>query len=146
MFPFTYTFEREIKQGKTIENVTHAVRDSFVERKVDHIKIEENIITGEDNLFKLDFSGRSPLVISPGKEYFIYNESTKTLTYKIEAFYPILMNLMYSGILFLILYNFARHLIIELIVPSLFFILITMVSYFQHHAVIDKISRNLNEN
>ncbi|MGE8431368.1 hypothetical protein [Chryseobacterium joostei] len=140
-----YTFEREINEGKTLKNVTDAVQNSFMERQVDHINIDGNIITGKDSLVKLDFSNRSPLVISPGKEYFIYNESTRILTYKIESFYPILFNLIYAVILFLILHFLAGHLIIETVIPTLFFILITFVSYFQYQSVIDKVSRNLNE-
>ncbi|KAB1231561.1 hypothetical protein [Chryseobacterium viscerum] len=142
---FHYTFEREINEGKTLKNVTDAVHNSFAERQVDHINIDGNIITGKDSLVKLDFSNRSPLVISPGKEYFIYNENTKILTYKIESFYPILFNLIYTIILFLILHFLAGHLIIETLIPTLFFILITFVSYFQYQSVIDKVSRKLNE-
>ncbi|MGU3377088.1 hypothetical protein [Chryseobacterium sp. M5A1_1a] len=145
MLPFYYTFEREIKGVKTLKNVTDAVHDSFIERKVDHINIDGNIITGKDSLVKLDFSNRSPLVISPGKEYFIYHEDKRVLTYKIESFYPILFNLIYAGILFLILHFLVGHWIIELGIPTLFFILITIVSYFQYQTVIDKVSRNLNE-
>lgn len=140
-----YTFEREINEGKTLKNVTDAVQNSFMERQVDHINIDGNIITGKDSLVKLDFSNRSPLVISPGKEYFIYDESTRILTYKIESFYAILFNLTYAVILFLILHFLAGHLIIETVIPTLFFILITFVSYFQYQSVIDKVSRNLNE-
>ncbi|PWN60847.1 hypothetical protein [Chryseobacterium viscerum] len=142
---FHYTFEREINEGKTLKNVTDAVQNSFAERQVDHINIDGNIITGKDSLVKLDFSNRSPLVISPGKEYFIYNENTKILTYKIESFYPILFNLIYTIILFLILHFLVGHLIIETLIPTLFFILITFVSYFQYQSVIDKVSRKLNE-
>lgn len=140
-----YTFEREIKGRKTLKNVTDAVQNSFMEREVDHINIDGNIITGKDSLVKLDFSNRSPLVISPGKEYFIYNEATRILTYKIESFYPVLFNLIYAVILFLILHFLVGHLIIETVIPVLFFILITFVSYFQYQSVIDKVSRTLNE-
>jgi len=144
MFPFTYTFERKITADKTLEDVIHIVRNSFTERGVDHIHIEGNTITGKDHLIKLDFSRRSPLVISPSKEYFTYDGNTKILTFKTEAFYPILFNVIYAGILFLILYNVVHHLIIELVVPTLFFILISVISYFQDQAVIDKVSRILN--
>lgn len=145
MMSFHYTFEREITGRKTLKNVTDAVQNSFMERQVDYINIDGNIITGKDNLVKLDFSNRSPLVISPGKEYFIYNENTKILTYKIESFYPILFNLIYAVILFLILHFLVSHLIIETVIPTLFFILITLVSYFQYQSVINKVSRNLNK-
>ncbi|MFP3834086.1 hypothetical protein [Chryseobacterium sp. SIMBA_028] len=143
--PFYYTFEGEIKVRKTLKDVTDAVQNSFMEREVDHINIDGNIITGKDSLVKLDFSNRSPLVLSPGKEYFIYNEDTNILTYKIESFYPILFNLIYTVILFLILHFLVGHLIIETVIPTLFFILITIFNYFEYQAVIDKISRNLNE-
>ncbi|CAH0271843.1 hypothetical protein [Chryseobacterium sp. Bi04] len=145
MFPFTYTFKRKITADKTLEDVINALCSSFTERSVNDIHIDGNTITGKDNLIKLDFSQRSLLVLSPGKEYFIYNENTKILTFKTEAFYPTLFNVIYAGILFLLLYNFVHHLIIELVVPILFFILITIVSYFQHQEVIDKASRILNE-
>ncbi|MEJ5106584.1 hypothetical protein [Chryseobacterium sp. MYb328] len=141
-----YTFKIKIKEGTTAKNVTDAAHDSFMEREVNDVQIHDNIITGKDSLFKLDFSKRSPLILSPGKEYFIYNESAKTLTYKVEAFYPILFNLLYAGILFLILYFSVQHLIIELVIPGLFFIILTTVDYFQHQAVIAKVSRKINEN
>lgn len=145
MLSFHYTFKTEIKNGKTFKNVTDTVQDSFTERDVNNITIENNVITGKDKLFKLDFSQRSPLVISPGKEYFIYEEDTGVLTYKIEAFYSILFNMAYAGILFLILYNFVHHWIIELVIPFLFFIFITAIEYFQYQAVLNKISGKLNE-
>ncbi|MCQ9633991.1 hypothetical protein MP478_02585 [Chryseobacterium sp. WG14] len=107
MFPFTYTFKRKITADKTLEDVINAVCSSFTERGVNDIHIDGNTITGKDNLIKLDFSQRSLLVLSPGKEYFIYNENTKILTFKTEAFYPILFNVIYAGILFLLLYNFV---------------------------------------
>ncbi|AZA89903.1 Uncharacterised protein [Chryseobacterium nakagawai] len=143
---FSYIFERAIKDEKTFKDVNDAVCNSLKERQMNDIHIQDNVIIGKDSLIKLDFSKRSPLIISPGKEYFIYNESAKTLIYKVEAFYLILFNLIYAGILFLILYFFAQHLIIELVIPSLFFIIITMVDYFQHQAAIDRISRKINEN
>lgn len=146
MSSFNYTFERTIQGKKTLKNVTDVVRHSFLEREMNDIHIQGSIIMGKDNLVKLDFSKRSPLVLSPGKEYFIYNENTKVLTYKVEAFYPILFNLIYAGILFLILHFFARHWIIELVIPGLFFIILTIVGYFQHQAVIDKVCRILNDN
>ncbi|AZA76933.1 hypothetical protein EG347_05140 [Chryseobacterium sp. G0186] len=146
MFSFHYTFERAIQGEKTVKDVTDVACNSFREREVNDIHIQDNTIMGKDSLIKLDFSRKSPLILSPGKEYFIYNEGTKILTYKVEAFYPILFNLIYAGILFLILYFFARHWIIELVIPGLFFIIITIVDYFQHQAVIDKISRILNIN
>ncbi|MDN3692714.1 hypothetical protein QWZ06_10695 [Chryseobacterium tructae] len=141
-----YTFKTKIKREKTSKNVIDAVHDSFIEREVNDIHIHDNIITGKDSLIKLDFSKRSPLILSPGKEHFIYNESAKTLTYKVEAFYPILFNLVYAGILFLIFYFLVQHWILELVVPSLFFVILTIVDYFQHQTVIDKISRKINEN
>ncbi|MBP2615187.1 hypothetical protein [Chryseobacterium jejuense] len=141
-----YTFKIKIKEGVTAKNITDAACDSFMEREVNDIDIHDNIVTGKDSLIKLDFSKRSPLILSPGKEYFIYNESAKILTYKVETFYPILFNLIYAGILFLILYFFTQHLIIELVIPGLFFIILTTVDYFQHQAVITKISRKINEN
>ncbi|WP_123868146.1 hypothetical protein [Chryseobacterium lactis] len=146
MFSFNYTFERKITANKTSKNVMDAARDLFKEREINDINIQDNMVIGKDSLFKLDFSNRSPLVLSPGKEYFIYNESTRTLTYKIEAFYPLLFNLIYAFILFLILHFLVGHRIIEMVIPSLFFILLSIVSYLQYQMVINKITGKLNEN
>nr|WP_315035319.1 hypothetical protein [uncultured Chryseobacterium sp.] len=140
MFPFTYTFKIEITAEKTLKNITDAARDSFMERDINMIEIQGNTVIGKDSLVKLDFSNRYPLTLSPGKEYFIYDESKRILTYKVEVFF----NIIYAAILFLILYFFAHHWVIELVVPTIFFIFITMVSYLQYHAVIDKISKKLN--
>ncbi|MBV8328434.1 hypothetical protein [Chryseobacterium sp.] len=145
MFVFTYTFKREINNDKTLKNVTDAVYASFMEREMKYINIEGNRITGKDSLIKLDFSNRSPLVFSPGKEYFIYDENTKVLTYKIEAIYPVLFNLIYSSVLFLILYKLVHHPVIELAVPFLFFILITITGYFQYQMIMGKVCRKLVE-
>ncbi|BAP32127.1 uncharacterized protein CHSO_3090 [Chryseobacterium sp. StRB126] len=141
-----YTFEIKIKEGKTSKNVTDAVCDSFIEREMNNIDIQGNNVTGKDDFIKLDFSNRYPITISPVKEHFIYDEDTRTLIYKIGAFYPILFNLVYSGFLFLILHFFVQHSIIEIVVPSIFFILITIVGYIQYQIVMDKISRKINEN
>ncbi|RXM50409.1 MULTISPECIES: hypothetical protein [unclassified Chryseobacterium] len=140
-----YTFTIKIKEGKTFKNVTDTVRDSFIEREMHDIKIQGNHITGKDDLIKLDFSSRYPITISPAKEHFIYDENTRILTYKIGAFYPIFFNLIYAGVLFLILHFLVQHWIIELVVPSIFFILITIAGYAQYQMTIDKISRKINE-
>lgn len=141
-----YTFETKIKEGKTPKNVTDAVCDSFMERDMNHIEVHGNTITGKDDLVKLDSSNRNPIIISPGKEQFIYDEDTRTLTYKIGAFYPILLNLIYAFVLFLIFHFLVQHWILELVVPSIFFILITIMSYVQYQTVMDKISRKINGN
>ncbi|SMO67877.1 hypothetical protein SAMN06265171_104352 [Chryseobacterium rhizoplanae] len=136
MFPFYYIFEREIKNSNTLKNVTDEIRHSFMEREMDDSSFDDNTIVGKEKLFKLDFSSRSPLVFSPRKEFFNYNENTKILPYKIEAFYSILF--------FLILHFLIHHIVIEIIVSTLFFILSTILNYSYHLKVIDKISKNLN--
>lgn len=140
-----YTFTIKIKEGKTFKNVTDTIRDSFIEREMYDIETQGNHITGKDDLVKLDFSSRYPITISPVKEHFIYDENTRTLTYKIGAFYPILFNLIYTGILFLIFHFLVQHWIIELVVPSIFFILITIAGYIQYQMIMDKISKKINE-
>ena len=146
MFPFTYTFEREIKEGKTLKNVTDAVRYSLMERELDDTILADNIIIGKDKLFKLDFSIKSPLIFSPGKEFFNYNENTRILTYKIEALYPILFSLIYSTVLFLILHFLVQHQVIEIVIASLFFLINIIMNYCHYLSVMDKISKSLNEN
>ncbi|MFS4429721.1 hypothetical protein [Chryseobacterium sp. S90] len=146
MFPFTYTFEREIKNSNTLKNVTDEICYSFMEREMDNSSFDDNTIVGKEKLFKQDFSSRSPLVFSPRKEFFNYNENTKILTYKIEAFYSLLFFLIYSVIFFLILHFLIHHIVIEIIFSTLFFILNTILNYSYHLKVIDKISKNLNEN
>ncbi|WP_160137643.1 hypothetical protein [Chryseobacterium sp. c4a] len=141
-----YTFKTKIKEGKTSKNVIDAVRDSFVERDMNTIEIEGSTITGKENFVKLDFSNRYPITISPAKEYFIYDENTRILTYKIGAFYPILFNLIYAGVLYLIFYFLVQHWILELVVPGIFFILITIAGYIQYQSIINKVSRKINEN
>lgn len=140
MFPFIYTFKIEITTDRTLKNITDAAHDSFIEREMNNIEIQGNKVIGKDSLVKLDFSNRYPLTLSPGKEYFIYDESKKVLTYKVE----VLFNLIYASALFLILYFFVHQWIIELVIPTLFFILITFISYFQYQSVFNKVSRNLN--
>lgn len=141
MFPFIYTFKIKITADRTLKNVIDAASDSFLEREMNNIEIKGNTIIGKDSLVKLDFSNRYPLTLAPGKEYFTYDESKKVLTYKVE----VLFNLIYAFALFLILYFFAHQWIIEFIIPSLFFILITFITYFQYQSVINKVSRNLNK-
>lgn len=140
-----YTFKTKIKEGKTSKNVIDAVRDSFIEREMKDIEIQGNTATGKDDFVKLDFSNRYPITISPAKEYFTYDEDTRTLTYKIGTFYPILFNMICAGILFLILHFLVQHWIIELAVPGIFFILITIAGYIEYRTVIDKISRKIND-
>lgn len=141
MFPFIYTFKVEITADRTSKNIIDAARDSFLEREMNDIEIQGNTVIGKDSLVKLDFSNRYPLTLSPGKEYFTYDENKKVLTYKVE----VLFNLIYASALFLILYFFVHQWIIELVISSLFFILITFISYFQYQSVINKVSRNLNK-
>lgn len=139
-----YTFTIKINEGITSKNVTDTIRDSFIEREMHDIEIDGNSITGKEDFIKLDFSNRYPITISPAKEYFIYNENTRMLTYKIGALYPILFNLIYAGVLFLILHFLVQYWIIELAVPSIFFVLITIVGYIQYQMVINKISQKIN--
>ncbi|CAI8817768.1 hypothetical protein [Chryseobacterium sp. IT-36CA2] len=146
MLQFTYTFEREIKEGKTLKNVTDAVRNSLMERELEDTILADNIIIGKDRLFKLDFSSKSPLIFSPGKEFFNYNENTRILTYKIEALYPILSSLIYSTVLFLILHFLVQHQVIEIVIASLFFFINIIMNYCHYLSVMDKISKSLNEN
>ncbi|MGG1921983.1 hypothetical protein [Chryseobacterium cucumeris] len=80
MFPFTYTFEREIKDSKTFKNVTDAVCHSITERGLTDIVLADGTIIGENKMFKLDFANKSPLVFSLAK-----NTSTTT---KIQEFLP----------------------------------------------------------
>lgn len=140
MFPFIFTFTIEITSDKTLKNITDAARDSFIERDINDIEIQGNTVIGKDSLVKLDFSNRYPLTLSPGKEYFTYDENKKVLTYKVEVFF----NLIYASALFLILYFFVHQWVIEIIIPTLFFVLITMISYFQYHSIIHKISKKLS--
>jgi hypothetical protein len=140
MFPFIFTFTIEITSDKTLKNITDAARDSFIERDINDIEIRGNTVIGKDSLVKLDFSNRYPLTLSPGKEYFTYDENKKVLTYKVEVFF----NLIYASALFLILYFFVHQWVIEIIIPTLFFVLITMISYFQYHSIIHKISKKLS--
>lgn len=140
MFPFIFTFTIEITSDKTLKNITDAARDSFIERDINDIEIQGNTVIGKDSLVKLDLSNRYPLTLSPGKEYFTYDENKKVLTYKVEVFF----NLIYASALFLILYFFVHQWVIEIVIPTLFFVLITMISYFQYHSIIHKISKKLS--
>lgn len=146
MFPFTYTFEREIKDSKTFKNVTDVVCHSITERGLTYIAPAGGTIIGENKMFKLDFANKSPLVFSPGKEYFYYNENTRILTYKTKALYSILFSLIYSAALFLILHFILHHLTTEIIIASLLFIAVIIIHYCHYILVIDNVSKNLNEN
>lgn len=146
MFPFTYTFEREIKDSKTFKNVTDEVCHSIIERGLTDIILADGTIIGENKMFKLDFANKSPLVFSSGKEYFFYNENTRILTYKTKAFYSILFSLIYSAVLFLILHFILHHLTTEIIITSLLFIAGIIIHYCHYISVIDNVSKNLNGN
>ncbi|WP_114821061.1 hypothetical protein [Chryseobacterium sp. KLBC 52] len=146
MFPFTYTFEREIKNSKTFKNVTDAVCHSITERGLTYIVPADGTVIGENKMFKLDFANKSPLVFSPGKEYFYYNKNTRILTYQITAFYSILFSLIYSAVLFLILHFILHHLTTEIIIAFLLFIAGIIIHYCHYILVIDNVSKNLNEN
>ncbi|SIR70416.1 MULTISPECIES: hypothetical protein [unclassified Chryseobacterium] len=146
MFPFTYTFEREIKDSKTFKNVTDEVRYSIIERGLTDIILADGTIIGENKMFKLDFANKSPLVFSPCKEYFCYNENTRILIYKTNAFYSILFSLIYSAVLFLILHFILNHLTTEIIIASLLFTAGIIIHYSHYISVINKVSKNLNGN
>lgn len=53
MFPFTYTFEREIKDSKTFKNVTDAVCHSITERGLTDIVPADGTIIGENKMLNL---------------------------------------------------------------------------------------------
>lgn len=146
MFPFTYLFKREIKIQKTSKNVTDSIRDSLIQRELDIITIENNIIEGKKSLFTIDFSHRSPLVISPNKEEFKYFEDEKILRYTVKIFHSTLLYLIYSLFIFFVFDLFIKHFIIKLICSITFFVIINFIIYVQYQTVIDNISRKLNEN
>lgn len=146
MFPFTYIFKREIKIQKTSKKVTDAIRDSLIQREVDTITIDNNVIKGEEKLFKIDFSSKSPLVISPNKEEFKYYEDEKILYYTVKIFNSALLYLIYSLFIFFVLSLFINHLITNILCVTAFFFIINFISYFRYQNAINNISRNLNEN
>ena len=82
MFPFTYTFEREIINDKTSEDVIYTARDILREKKIKNIlygpgfvSFNEGFLKERSNLDYLSF-------IDDGK--FTYNEKSKVLTYKVK--------------------------------------------------------------
>lgn len=146
MLPFTYIFKREIKIQKTFKKVTDVIRDSLIQREIDTITIDNNIIKGEEKLFKIDFSSKFPLVILPNKEEFKYNEDEKILCYTVKIFNSTLLYLIYSLFIFFVLSLLINHLITNTLYSTAFFLIINFISYFRYQNAIDTISRNLNEN
>ncbi|MGN7705148.1 hypothetical protein [Chryseobacterium sp. 22543] len=82
MFPFTYTFEREIIKDKTSDQVIYTTRDILQKKKVQNILYGPNFVSFDEGLFTERSNWHYLSLIDNGK--FIYNENNKTLTYEVK--------------------------------------------------------------
>ena len=82
MFPFTYTFEREIITDKTSDQVIYAVQDVLKEKNVQNILCGPEFISFSEGLFTERSNWHYLSLIDNGK--FTYNEKNKTLTYEVK--------------------------------------------------------------
>ncbi|GEN67351.1 hypothetical protein [Chryseobacterium rhizosphaerae] len=82
MFPFTYTFEREIINDKTSENVIYTAREILREKKIKNILYGPGFVSFNEGFLKERSNWDYLSFIDDGK--FTYNEKSKVLTYKVK--------------------------------------------------------------
>lgn len=137
MFPFTYTFEREIITDKTSDQVIYAARDILREKKIQNILYGPGFVYFNEGFPRARSNNDYLSLIDDGK--FTYNENTKILTYKVKLWKLHLFALAFLIITMIYFEGFFGKLlpVFGLLVNHLF-------SYFGSQGLIEEITHKLN--
>lgn len=137
MFPFTYTFEREIINDKTSDQVIYAVRDLLKEKNVQNILYGPEFVSFSEDLFTERSNWHYLSLIDNGK--FTYNENNKTLTYEVKLWK---LNL-FSLIFFIITMANFKSVFVNLF-PFSVLLINYLICYFGNRGLIKKIIHKIN--
>lgn len=137
MFPFTYTFEREIIKDKTSDQVIYTTRDILQKKKVQNILYGPNFVSFDEGLFKERSNWHYLSLIDNGK--FIYNENNKTLTYEVKLWKLNLFSLIF---LIITMANFKD--IFGNLFPFSALLINHLLCYFGNRGLIKKIVHKIN--
>ncbi|MGI9579959.1 hypothetical protein ACR1PO_01990 [Chryseobacterium sp. RRHN12] len=137
MFPFTYTFEREITKDKTSDQVTCTVRDLLSKKKVQNILYGPGFVSFNEGFFKERSNWDYLSLIDTGK--FTYDENNKILTYKV---YLWKLNL-FSVIFFIITMVYFKEFFGNLL-PFSAFLINHSLCYFGNRGLIKNIVHKIN--
>lgn len=137
MFPFTYTFEREIIKDKTSDEVIYTVRDLLREKKVQNILYGPGFVSFNEGLFKERSNWDYLSLIDEGA--FTYNEKNKVLTYKVKLWKLHLFALVFLIITMIYFEGFFGKLL-----PVFGLLINHLFSYFGSQGLIEEIAHKLN--
>ncbi|MGE8536562.1 MAG: hypothetical protein ACN6OJ_18390 [Chryseobacterium sp.] len=137
MFPFTYTFEREIIKDKTSDQVIYTTRDILQKKKVQNILYGPNFVSFDEGLFKERSNWHYLSLIDNGK--FIYNENNKTLTYEVKLWKLNLFSLIF---LIITMANFKDT--FGNLFPFSALLINHLLCYFGNRGLIKKIVHKIN--
>lgn len=138
MFPFTYTFEKEITKDKTSDQVIYAVRDLLKEERVQNILYGPEFVSFDEGLFKERSNWHYLSLIDNGK--FTYNENNKILTYQVKLWKLNLFSLIF---LIITMANFKD--IFGNLFPFSALLINHLLCYFGNRGLIKKIVYKIND-
>lgn len=137
MFPFTYTFEREIINDKTSDQVIYAVRDLLKEKNVQNILYGPEFVSFSEDLFTERSNWHYLSLIDNGK--FTYNENNKTLTYEVKLWK---LNLFLLIFFIITMANFKSFFVN--LFPFSVLLINYLICYFGNRGLIKKIIHKIN--
>ncbi|MBP1163418.1 MULTISPECIES: hypothetical protein [unclassified Chryseobacterium] len=137
MFPFTYTFEREIIGDKTSDQVIYAVHDLLKEKNIQNILCGPEFISFSEGLFTERSNWHYLSLIDNGK--FTYHENNKTLTYEVKLWKLNLFSLIFFIITMASFKNFFGNLF-----PFSALLINHLLCYFGNRGLIKKIVHKIN--
>lgn len=137
MFPFTYTFEREIIKDKTSDEVIYTVRDMLREKKVQNILYGPGFVSFDEGFPRTRNNNDYLSLIDKGA--FTYNEKTKILTYKVKLWKLHLFALVFLIITMIYFEGFFGKLL-----PVFGLLINHLFSYFGSQGLIEEIAHKLN--
>ncbi|MGX5685467.1 hypothetical protein ACWKWW_12930 [Chryseobacterium cucumeris] len=137
MFPFTYTFEREITKDKTSDEVIYTVRDLLREKKIQNIIYGPGFISFDEGFPRARSNNDYLSLIDEG--VFTYNEKTKRLTYKVR-----LWKLHLFALIFLIITMIYFDGFFGKLLPVFGLLINHLFSYFGSQGLIEEIAHKLN--
>ncbi|MCP1299317.1 hypothetical protein NK356_09085 [Chryseobacterium sp. S0630] len=137
MFPFTYTFEREIIKDKTSDEVIYTVRDLLREKKVQNILYGPEFVYFNEGFPRARSNNDYLSLIDDGK--FTYDQNTKVLTYKVKLWKLHLVALVFLIITMIYFEGFFGKLL-----PVFGLLINHLFSYFGSQGLIEEIVHKLN--
>ncbi|MFS4473293.1 hypothetical protein [Chryseobacterium sp. T20] len=137
MFPFTYTFEREIIKDKTSDEVIYTVRDLLREKKVQNILYGPGFVYFNEGFPRARSNNDYLSLIDDGK--FTYDQNTKVLTYKVK-----LWKLHLVAFVFLIITMIYFEGFFGKSLPVFGLLINHLFSYFGSQGLIEEIVHKLN--